>query len=340
MSPPAPVTLVAGPTASGKSALALRLALETGGEIVNADSMQLYADLRILTARPAPEDEAAARHHLFGVADAAEAWSTGRWLRAATAVLAGIAERGHPAIVVGGTGLYFRALTRGLAEIPLTPTAVRAQVQAQYDEMGEADFRTRLAAIDPAAETRIATGDRQRLTRAYEVFAATGQSLSEWQKLEAAAVLPRAVWRGVVLEPPRAALYARCDERLAAMVAAGALDEVAALMSRNLDPALPAMKALGVASFAAQLRGELSSDAALDQARQATRHYAKRQLTWFRHQTRDWPQLSRPPQGEGDPDRGGGGRRDPDLARSAPIPGFAGTSPRGGREILRGFWSP
>jgi len=286
-----PVTLVAGPTASGKSALALRLALETGGEIVNADSMQLYADLRILTARPTPEHEAAAPHHLFGVADAAEAWSTGRWLRAATAVLADIAERGKAAIVVGGTGLYFRALTEGLAEIPPAPAAIRAEAQARYDAVGEAAFRTRLAAVDPIAERRIAPADRQRLTRAYEVFAASGRPLSHWQDLETTAVLPPAAWRGLVLEPPRPILYAGCDDRLAAMLEAGALDEVARLLSRGLDPGLPAMRALGVAPFAAQLRGELSAEAALDQARRDTRHYAKRQLTWFRNQTPTWPRI-------------------------------------------------
>src|SRR5579871_3832296 len=169
------IWLIAGPTASGKSALALRLARAAGGEIVNADALQLYRDLHVLSARPTPDEEALAPHHLFGTADAAEGWSVGRWLRAATEVLAAIAARGRPAIVVGGTGLYFRALTAGLADIPAVPTTVRAEVQALYDEVGEAAFRTRLAEVDPAAARRIAGGDRQRLTRAYEVFVASGR---------------------------------------------------------------------------------------------------------------------------------------------------------------------
>ena len=282
------VWLIAGPTASGKSALALARARETGGEIVNADSMQIYADLRVLTARPTPEDEAVTPHHLFGVADAAEAWSVGRWLKTATARLAEIAARGRPAIVVGGTGLYLRALTQGLAEIPPVPATVRTESQALYDEIGEAAFRARLAALDPMAPARIAGADRQRLTRAHEVAIATGRPLSDWQAWTSP-VLTAGSWRGVVLEPPRDKLYARCDGRLAAMARSGALEEVARLMDRGLDPRLPAMKALGVAPFAAHLRGEITADAALTQAQQDTRRYAKRQMTWFRNQTPDWP---------------------------------------------------
>jgi tRNA dimethylallyltransferase len=291
MAAPAPtVWLIAGPTAGGKSALAVRLARELDGEIVNADSMQLYADLRVLTARPGPEEEAAAPHHLFGVADAAEAWSVGRWLRAATSVLGDIAGRRRPAIVVGGSGLYFRALTVGLAEVPATPAAARAESQALYNAIGPEAFRQRLAAVDPAAAARIAGADRQRLTRAHEVFLATGRPLSAWQTATAP-TLPPDAWRGVVIDPPRAALNARCDARLEAMVRDGALDEVARLMARRLDPRLPAMKALGIAPFAAQLRGELPAAAALSQAQTDTRRYAKRQATWFRNQTPDWPRV-------------------------------------------------
>ncbi len=288
MSAGPPVTLIAGPTASGKSALALRIAMATGGEIVNADSMQVYVDLRVMTARPSPRDEAAAAHHLFGVADAAEAWSVGRWLRAATAVLAEIAARGRPAVIVGGTGLYFRALTLGLAEIPGVPMSERAKAQALYDEIGEAAFRARLAELDPTAATRIAAADRQRLTRAYEVFVASGRPLSAWHA-RTNPTLAAGSWRGLVLEPPRETIYARCDQRLATMLEAGALQEVARLIGRRLDARLPAMKALGVAPFAAHLRDEISLDEALAQARQDTRRYAKRQGTWFRHQVPDWP---------------------------------------------------
>ena len=300
MSAPPPVTLVAGPTASGKSALALRLARSTGAEIVNADSMQVYADLRVVTARPSPTDEAAAPHHLFGVADAAGAWSVGRWLKAATEALADIAARGRPAIVVGGTGLYFRALTMGLAEIPGVPATVRADVQAMYDEIGEAAFRARLAEVDRAAALRIAAADRQRLTRAYEVFAASGRPLSAWQARTDPTLAPGS-WRGLVLEPPREAIYARCDQRLAAMLEAGALEEVARLVGRGLDARAPAMKALGVAPFAAHLRGEISLDEALAQARQDTRRYAKRQVTWFRNQVPDWPRAPGADAAIGDP---------------------------------------
>ena len=287
--PPPPLWLIAGPTASGKSALALALAEATAGEIVNADLMQVYRDLSFLTARPSAEDAARAAHHLYGVADAAEAWSVGRWLTAATAVLGEIATRGRTAIVVGGTGLYFRALTQGLADIPAVPATVRAKVQALYDALGEAAFRERLAGVDPAAAARVSRGDRQRLTRALEVFEATGQSLSAWQ---AQTTAPAAAWRGVVVAPPRPELHRRIDARMAAMIEAGALAEVERLLARGLDPGLPAMKALGVASLAAQLNGALTPEAALASAQAATRQYAKRQMTWFEHQTPDWPRLA------------------------------------------------
>jgi tRNA dimethylallyltransferase len=288
---PEPVFLIAGPTAGGKSGLALRLAEAIGGEIVNADSLQLYADLRILTARPSPADEARAPHHLYGVADAKDAWSAGRWLAAALAVLEDIASRRRPAIVVGGTGLYFRALTVGLAAMPSIPPAVRLEAAAAYAELGEAAFRERLAAVDPAAAGRIAPGDRQRLTRAWEVFAAGQVSLSDLQRSTTLPLAPCA-WRGVVIEPPRAELYARCDARLGAMIDAGALAEVEALMARGLDPALPPMKAMGLRPMAEHLSGTLAIEEALARARQETRRYAKRQLTWFRHQTPDWPRVA------------------------------------------------
>jgi tRNA dimethylallyltransferase len=285
------IWLIAGPTASGKSALALRLAEATGGEIVGADSMQLYRDLRVLTARPSPEEEARAPHHLFGVADAADGWSTGRWLRAAVPQLEEIAGRGADAVVVGGTGLYFRALTQGLAEIPAVPEAARREAEADFERMGEDAFRGRLAAVDPAAAARIAPGDRQRLVRAWEVYAASGAALSEWQAQGAPALTP-GTWSAVALDPPRAALYARCDARLAAMVGQGALEEVAALCARGLDPSLPAMKAVGVRELAAHLAGEVTLAEALAAAQRETRRYAKRQATWMRGQMADWPRIS------------------------------------------------
>lgn len=285
------IWLIAGPTASGKSALALRLAAETGAEIVNADSMQLYADLRLLTARPSAEEEAQAPHHLFGVADAADGWSVGRWLRAAGEALAGIAARGRPAIVVGGTGLYFSALTKGLADIPAIPAEIRREAGAEFDRLGEDAFRARLAAHDPAAAQRIAPGDRQRLIRAWSVHAATGTALTDWRGT-GEPLLSSGQWRAVALEPARPALYARCDARLKAMVAAGALAEVGALAARGLDPELPALKSVGYRELAAHLRGEATLAEALAAAQMQTRRYAKRQTTWMRGQMADWPRLT------------------------------------------------
>jgi tRNA dimethylallyltransferase len=285
------IWLIAGPTASGKSALALRLARKIGGDIVNADSMQLYADLRILTARPSRDETLLAPHHLFGVADAADGWSVGRWLDAARAELADIALWRRPAIVVGGTGLYFRALTHGLAAIPAVPRTVGERLLAEAGAAGELALRPRLARLDPEAEARIARGDRQRLLRALAVAEHTGRPLTAWQADTEPALAPGA-WRGVVLEPPRAALYAACDARLAAMFEAGATDEVAALAARRLDPALPAMKAVGVREIVAHLEGRLSREDALARAQQETRRYAKRQLTWLRNQTPDWPRIA------------------------------------------------
>jgi len=251
------IWLIAGPTASGKSALALRLAEAVGGEIVGADSMQLYAGLAVLTAGPTAEDLARVPHHLFGSVDPADGWSTGRWLRAAQEIIADIQARGRDAVVVGGTGLYFRALTVGLAEIPPVPPFVRRASEADYERMGEAPFRDRLAKADPAAANRIAPGE----------------------------------WTAAALEPPRDVLYARCDARLAAMVEAGALEEVHALIGRGLDPELPAMKAVGVREFAAHLAGATTLEAAVAAAQQETRRYAKRQMTWMRGQMGDWSRV-------------------------------------------------
>lgn len=283
---PTPLLLIAGPTASGKSALALEHARRTGAVILNADSQQLYADLRVLTARPSLEDEALAEHRLYGVADAAEAWSVGRWSRAVLGEIEAL--EGRPAILVGGTGLYFTALTRGLADIPPVSDVVRTEVEHAFDADGEAAFRARLAQIDPAAAARIEAGDRQRLVRALAVHRVTDRALSDWQA-DTWPLLAPGSWTGLVVEPDRAALYARCDARAEAMLEQGALDEVAALAARSLDPALPAMKAVGVRELMACLSGGTTRAQALDALAQATRNYAKRQLTWFRNQTPDWP---------------------------------------------------
>ncbi|MDR3509003.1 MAG: tRNA (adenosine(37)-N6)-dimethylallyltransferase MiaA [Caulobacteraceae bacterium] len=286
-----PVILIAGPTASGKSALALRLAQAIGGEIVNADALQLYQDLSVLSARPSDEETASVPHHLFGIADAADGWSVGRWLRAATTAIDEIQARGAPVILVGGTGLYFRALTVGLADVPAVPDTARAEAERRFDAEGEAKVREALSALDPQAEARIAPADRQRLVRALAVAQATGRSLSAWQADTHPALAPGA-WRGVVIEPDRQALYDRCDERLARMVERGAVDEAARLMRRGLDPALPAMKAVGLRELARFAAGETTLETALAEARRETRRYAKRQLTWFRNQTPAWPRIT------------------------------------------------
>ncbi len=284
------ITLLAGPTASGKSRRALEIAQRTGAVILNADSQQLYADLRVLSARPSAEEEAAAEHRLYGVADAAEAWSVGRWSRAVAPILAELTAAGRPALLVGGTGLYFTALTKGLADIPDVPAEVRDVVGTALDAEGEAAFRRDLAALDPAAAARIEAGDRQRLIRARAVAQHTGRALSDWTA-DTTPLLEPGSWTGVVIEPERETLYAACDARVAQMVDAGALDEMRALTARGLAPSLPAMKAVGVREFAAHLAGETTLDAAVEATRQATRNYAKRQLTWFRNQTPGWARL-------------------------------------------------
>jgi len=284
------ITLLAGPTASGKSRRALEMAARTGAVIVNADSQQMYADLRVLSARPSVEEEAMVEHRLYGIADAADAWSVGRWSRAVMPVLTGLAAERRPVVLVGGTGLYFTALTAGLADIPDVPVDVRDGAGAEFDAGGEAAFRRQLAGIDPAAEARIEAGDRQRLTRAWAVAQHTGRALSDWTA-DTTPLLTPGSWTGLVIEPQRETLYANCNRRVAQMVEAGALEEVRALVARALDPALPAMKAVGVREFAAHLAGEASLAAAVEATRQATRNYAKRQLTWFRNQTPGWARV-------------------------------------------------
>lgn len=284
------ITLIAGPTASGKSRLAMQRARETGAVIINADSQQLYADLRVLSARPSVEDEAEIPHRLYGVADAADAWSVGRWSRTVMDLLAELAAEGRPALLVGGTGLYFNALTKGLAEIPPVPVEIRDAVQAEFDAEGEAAFRRRLALVDPAAEAAIFPSDRQRLVRALSVHRASGRALSDWKAGTRPLLAPDS-YDALVVKPPREPLYASCDARVDVMMAHGALDEVRALVARDLAPDLPAMKAVGVRELAAHLAGELSLKDAVAAVKQSTRNYAKRQLTWFRNQQRDWPRM-------------------------------------------------
>jgi tRNA dimethylallyltransferase len=280
--------LIAGPTASGKSAAALKLAERFGATIVNADAMQVYADLRVLTARPSIAEERRAPHRLFGEVDAAENFSAGRWLTRAREILGERREGDGPLIFVGGTGLYFRALTEGLSDIPRVPEAVRAAVRAEAEGEPTPALHAALAARDPLTAARLRPSDRQRVLRALEVVAATGRPLVEFQGAREAPALPAGAWAGLFLAPERAALNARIEARFDEMLGAGALDEVAALAARKLDPALPAMRAHGVPHLIAHLEGRLSLDEARALAVRDTRRYAKRQFTWARHQMPDF----------------------------------------------------
>ena len=281
--------LIAGPTASGKSALALRLAEKLGGVVINADSMQVYRDLRIVTARPSPEEEARAPHRLYGHVDAAENYSVGRWIRDVAAILAETAALGRMPIVVGGTGLYFKALTGGLAAVPPVPAAIRTRVRGRLQSEGVAPLYAELLERDPATAHRLMPNDRSRIARALEVIEATGRSLSDWHREGMPALVDSARAAKVFLTCERQALVARIETRFAAMLAAGALDEVRALEQRKLDPLLPAMKAHGVPWLIRHLEGEISLQEAAVGAVMDTRRYAKRQHTWFRNQMKDWP---------------------------------------------------
>ena len=274
--------LIAGPTASGKSALALELAQKTGGVIINADSMQVYRDLRVITARPTPEEEAKVPHRLYGHVDAAVNFSAGHWVADAAAVLAEVRTQNRLPIFVGGSGLYFKALTRGLSAVPPIPPAIREGVRARLERDGVEALHAELRQRDPASAERLKPRDRTRIARALEVVEATGRSLTDWHREGLPPLLPQS--RALFLVPDRDQLYARIDARFDAMLNAGALEEVAALAARHLDPLLPAMKAHGVPALLGHLRGETTLAEAAAIGRANTRHYAKRQFTWFRHQ--------------------------------------------------------
>jgi tRNA dimethylallyltransferase len=282
------VILIAGPTASGKSALALGLAEQLGGVIVNADSMQVYRDLRVITARPTPAEEARMPHVLYGHVDAAVRYSAGAWCADATAALAAAARDGRTPIVVGGTGLYFETLTKGLAAVPPIAEDIRAAVRARLQAEGSVALHAELARADPVMAQRLVPGDRSRIARALEVVLATGRSLSDWHRAGMPRVLDASRAIKVFLDPERGALQRRIEARFAAMLAAGALDEVAALAARNLDPALPAMKAHGVPWLIRHLTGELSLAEAAAGGVRDTWRYTKRQATWFRNRMPDW----------------------------------------------------
>jgi tRNA dimethylallyltransferase len=282
------VILIAGPTASGKSALALALAAKYGGVVVNADSMQVYRDLRIITARPNAEDEQRAPHRLYGHIDAAENYSAGRWRSEAAALLASAESYGRATIIAGGTGLYFSALTRGLAAVPPIPPDIRKAVRARLSSEGIAALHAELKQHDPIAAARLMPGDRSRITRALEVALATGRSLFDWHEQDMAPALDASRAAKIFLMPDRSELLSRIDARFDAMIEAGALDEVRALAARNLDPQLPAMKAHGVPWLIRHLQGEIGLAEAMQGAKRDTRQYTKRQATWFRNQLPDF----------------------------------------------------
>ncbi len=283
--------LIAGATASGKSAVALRLAAALDGVVINADSMQLYRELRILTARPTTADEALTPHRLYGIWPAAEPGSVGRWLALARTEVEAALEAGRTPIVVGGSGLYFNALTEGLVPVPEIPPALRERVRQRLARLGNVAFHAELAARDPAMARRLGASDPQRLQRAYEVVEATGRSLLDWQAETAAEGGLGMPWRGFVLGLPRVRLYRRIEARLDAMIEAGVLDEVRRLADLKLDPELPAMKALAIPELIRHLDGEIDLETALLAAKQATRRYAKRQLTWQRNKMHAWNQI-------------------------------------------------
>ena len=285
------LVLLAGPTASGKSRLALELAESLGGVIVNADSMQVYRELEVITARPSAADEARVPHRLYGVVSVADPFSVAAWKARAEAEIAAAHDAGKVALVVGGTGLYFRALLGGLAAIPEIPPPVRARAR-RLAAAGPALLHAALAKRDPVMASRLDPTDRQRLARAWEVFEATGVSLAEWQARPAPAPPFGVPDAKLVLTPPREWLYARCDARFANMVAHGAVSEVAALAARGLDRSSPAMKAVGVPELIRHVRGEAELDDAVRAAQSAVRRYAKRQLTWFRRRMAEWTVLT------------------------------------------------
>lgn len=286
------VTLIAGPTASGKSARALELARKTGAVIVNTDSMQVYGILSILTARPGSDELAAAPHRLYGHVHPGRSYSTGDWLRDVAALTEAENLNQKPVIFVGGTGLYFRALTEGLSPMPDVPKAIRAHWRNQLAAEGAESLHSLLKDKDPVSAARIRPSDGQRIVRALEVMEASGKPISQWQAEPSQPLVDTAAAKKIVLEPDRKELARRIDERFDRMLEIGALEEVAALLRLNLSPSMPAMKAIGVRELSAALSGQISLKEAAARAKAATRQYAKRQMTWFRHQIGpDWQRL-------------------------------------------------
>ncbi len=278
--PRLPLVVIAGPTASGKSALALDLAEREGGDVINADSAQVYRDLRILTARPSPGDEARAPHRLFGYLDGAEGCSAARWAADARVAIGATHADGRLPILVGGTGLYIRTLLDGIAPVPEIDPIIRAEVRA----LPVADAHRHLAELDPDAAARLAPADTTRVARALEVIRSTGRPLREWQRTRAGGITDQVDLAVTVLLPDRAELLARIDARLHAMFEGGAIDEVAALLARDLPLDAPIRRAIGVRPIGDHLQNRATRAEAIERTRDETRRYAKRQYTWFRNQ--------------------------------------------------------
>jgi tRNA dimethylallyltransferase len=285
------VALIAGPTASGKSALALALAEKANGVIVNADSAQIYRDLPILSAAPSTKETARAEHRLYGARDAADPCSAADWAESAKREIADVQKSGRLPILVGGTGLYLRTLLEGIAPVPPIDPAVRKRVRANSVE----DNLLQLQKADPDAASRLNPNDRTRIARALEVVRSTGQKLADWQSRREGGIGGDISLSPLILLPPRPWLYERCDRRFETMVDSVAIEEVQGLLARNLDPSLPVMRAIGVREIAAFLAGELDREEMIARGSQATRNYAKRQYTWFAHQPpADWPRFTTP----------------------------------------------
>lgn len=277
-----PAVIIAGPTASGKSGCALAVADEFDGTIINADAMQLYKELSILTDRPGAADFARAPHRLYGLLSASDPCSAGRWRALALAEMTAASNAGRLPVLVGGTGLYLKALMSGLAAVPPVPEEVRTETRSLYDRLGREEFQAELTRRDP--DMAIPPGDKQRMLRAFEVLAATGKPLREWQRKGAGGNREPFRYACILLDPPRDVLYAAIERRFDRMIEEGVLEEVGRVMALRLDPSLPAMKAVGLKELMAHLRGEIGLEEAVVRAKQASRNYAKRQVTWFRHQ--------------------------------------------------------
>jgi tRNA dimethylallyltransferase len=284
--------LITGPTASGKSALALAFARAHDGVVINADSMQVYDTLPVITARPSVEEMGGVAHQLYGHVPASRSYSTGDWLREVGSLLADLRKEGRLPVIVGGTGLYFKALTGGLSDMPAIPDAVRTEIRQRLEAEGPEVLHEELAALDPPVAQRLNASDGQRIVRALEVFTATGRSIAEFQKQSGPMLIdPDRALKLVVL-PDRKLLHDRINRRFELMMEAGAIEEVEALMRLQLAPEMPVMKAIGVSQIADMMAGRISRTEAVDRASAATRQYAKRQMTWFRNQMDDsWQRI-------------------------------------------------